>query len=67
MRDQDFDGLQDRPSALEDMRTAEGILNQIDKGERPSSGEMLFLRWYCGLTIEQPKNVRQIEMAVTGE
>lgn len=69
MRDQDFDGLGEfaGQSAIEDMRLAESILNQIDKGDRPTSAEMLFLRWYCGLTTDSPKDLRQTEMSVIGE
>lgn len=69
MRDQDFDGLQDRAistgSAMHDMELAERILNQIDFGERPTSGEMLFLRWYCGLSLNPPIDFRQTEMYAT--
>lgn len=52
-------------SAWEDMKLCESILNRIDMGERPTSGEMIFLRWYCGLSLDRPKNYRQIEMGVT--
>lgn len=68
MRDPDFDGLTDKDistgTAMQDLELAERILNHIDMGERPTSAEMLFLRWHCGLSLNPPKDYRQTEMAV---
>lgn len=52
-------------SSMVDLELAESILHRIDMGERPTSAEMLFLRWHCGLSLNPPKDYRQTEMAVT--
>lgn len=58
--DGDFEGLRDRndEQALaeqEQQRAIEEVLNDLDQGKRLNSGQMLLLRWFCGVPAPKPQ------------